>query len=239
MPVYNEEESLGEVLDRLLQTIDDGEIVVVDDGSTDKSLLIATNRGVKIVKHAINMGYGAAVKDGIKNAAEDLIVIIDGDGTYPVEDIPKLLSHCHESDMVVGARIGKIVEDSRGRKLAKRFLLWLANYLSGAKILDINSGLRVFRKHDVMNFFEILPSGFSFLATLTLAYHGTGKTVKYVPINYYKRRGKSKINPLRDGIMLLLSIVRTAARFNFVRVCTRLSVPILLFIIVLIILPLW
>ena len=220
IPVYNEEEAIGAVLDELIEILEDKtyEIIAVDDGSTDTTVKAVQEKPVTLIQHTHNIGYGAAIKTGIKNAANDLIVIIDGDGSYPVKAIPELLKEAEEYDMVVGARVGKEVKIQLYRRPAKWFLSKLANYLAETKIPDLNSGMRIFRRKEVEKFYNILPNKFSFTTTITLAYHTTGLLVKYVPINYYKRAGKSKIRPFKDGFNFIMLILRTITYFNPLKV---------------------
>ncbi len=220
IPAHNEEKAIGKVLDQLTKVFEGQscEIIVVDDGSTDNTAKIVQEKQAKLIQHPYNKGYGSALKTGIKNATNDLILIIDGDGSYPVKAIPKLLKETDKYDMVVGARAGKEVKIQLYRRPAKWFLSKLANYLSEAKIPDLNSGMRIFRRKDIEKFFNILPSKFSFTTTITLAYHTTGRLIKYVPINYYKRAGDSKIRPFKDGFNFIILIFRTATYFNPLKV---------------------
>ena len=220
IPVYNEEEAIGAVLDELIEILEDKayEIIAVDDGSTDNTVKAVQEKPVTLIQHPRNIGYGAAIKTGIKNATNDVIVIIDGDGSYPVNAIPELLKEAEEYDMVVGARVGKEVKIQLYRRPAKWFLSKLANYLADTKIPDLNSGMRIFRRKEVEKFYNILPNKFSFTTTITLAYHTTGLLVKYVPINYYKRAGKSKIRPFKDGFNFIMLILRTITYFNPLKV---------------------
>jgi glycosyltransferase involved in cell wall biosynthesis len=222
IPAYNEEHGIAGVLDELnailVGTNQSSEIIVVDDGSTDNTVQVAQKMGVTLVQHPYNRGYGAALKTGIKHANGDQILIIDADGTYPNKELPRLLEYADRYDMVVGSRTGKDVTIQLYRRPAKWFLSKLANYLSETKISDLNSGMRVFRKKDIMRFFNILPDKFSFTTTVTLAYHTTGLLVKYVPINYYKRAGKSKIRPFKDGFNFIMLIFRTITYFNPLKV---------------------
>ena len=220
IPAHNEEKAIGVVLDELIAVLEGQkyEIIVVDDGSTDNTAKIVREKEVKLIQHQQNIGYGAAIKTGIKNATDDLILIIDGDGSYPVKAIPELLKEVDQYDMVVGARTGKEVKIQLYRRPAKWFLSKLANYLSETKIPDLNSGMRLFRRKDVERFFNILPNKFSFTTTITLAYHTTGLLVKYVPTNYYKRAGKSKIKPFKDGFNFIMLIFRTITYFNPLKV---------------------
>jgi glycosyltransferase involved in cell wall biosynthesis len=230
IPAYNEEEAIGAVVDELIEISRDGsyEIIVVDDGSTDNTAKVVQEKRVKFIQHPHKMGYGAAIKTGIKNAANDLIMIIDGDGSYPVKAIPELLKVADHYDMIVGSRTGEEVKIQLYRRPAKWFLSMLANYLSETKIPDINSGMRIFRRKDVEKFFNILPNKFSFTTTITLTYHTTGLLVKYVPINYYKRVGQSKIRPVKDGLNFILLIVRTITYFNPLKVFLPISIVLFL-----------
>ena len=219
IPARNEEETivgvLGKIKSVMAKSRKSFEIIVVDDGSDDKTeQLVKKVRGVKMIRHPYNRGYGAALKTGIRHASGKWVLITDADGTYPAEDIPRLLEHTGDYDMVVGSRTGKDVNIPLHRRPGKWFLSKLANYLSGTKIPDLNSGLRIFRKEDAARFFNILPHGFSFTTTITLAYISNDYSVKYVPIDYHERGGKSKIRPVRDGVGFALLIIKTITYFN-------------------------
>lgn len=219
IPAYNEEEAISGFLDELKTTMEKTnvtyEILVIDDGSTDKTIeIVKKKKKVKLLEHPYNKGYGAAIKTGIKNAEGGNIIILDADGTYSATDIPRLLEFVDEYDMVVGARTGKETHIPLTRKPGKLILSLLANYLTGKKIPDLNSGMRIFRKKAVLKFYDIFPSGFSFTTTITLAYLVNEYTVKYVPINYYRRKGESKINVVSDGLGFILLILRTITYFN-------------------------
>ncbi len=234
IPVYNEagciRETVATLSGILTGRIENVEIIVVDDGSTDgtSEILADSETPFRLVRHDVNKGYGASLKTGIRAAVYDLVVTTDADGTYPLEDIPMLYSHMTESedlppDMVVGARTGEHVKIPWVRKPAKWFIGKLANYLTGTKIPDINSGLRLFRKEDAIKFFRILPSGFSFSTTITLAMLTNHMRVKYVPINYMQRTGKSKIRPIRDTLNFVSLIIRTILYFNPLKVFVPVS----------------
>jgi len=219
IPVFNEEGLVRSTIQNIKEVMDKSghryEIIAVDDGSDDKSLDVLKGiDDIGVVVHSFNHGYGASLKKGITHARGEWILITDADGTYPAEDIPRLLEHIGEYDMVVGARTGKDVKIQAYRKPAKWFLSKLANYLSGVRIPDLNSGLRVFRKETVTELFNLISSGFSFTTTITLAYISNNYAVKYVPIDYHARKGRSKIKPFRDGFNFILLIIRTIMYFN-------------------------
>lgn len=234
IPAYNEEKGILKVIEELKLVLDNTkqpyEIIVVDDGSTDNTAEIVEKiENTRLIQHVHNKGYGAALKTGIKGASGDFILITDADGSYPNKDVPRLLEHVEQYDMVVGARTGKDVNIQLYRKPAKWFLSRLANYLSGTKIPDLNSGMRIFRKEAAIRFFSILPSGFSFTTTLTLAYLSNDYNIRYVPIDYYERTGKSKIRPLSDGFNFIILIVRTITYFNPLKVFLPASILLFIF----------
>jgi glycosyltransferase involved in cell wall biosynthesis len=223
IPAYNEENGIGPVLEAVKALGLPGEILVVDDGSTDRTFEVASASGVEVIRHDVNRGYGQSLKSGILASQYDIIVITDADGTYPNEQIRNLLSHMRTHDMVVGARTGANVNIPLVRRPAKKFLNILANYLAGTEIPDLNSGLRAFRKDVAKQFFHILPSGFSFTTTITLAMLSNGYRVKYLPIDYHQREGRSKIHPIRDTLGFTTLIVRTTLYFNPLKVFMPLS----------------
>ncbi len=212
IPAYNEEDSIGDVLKKLKSIMKDigkpYEIIVVDDGSTDGTArIIERVKGIMIITHERNRGYGTSMKDGIRKSRGEWIVITDADGTYPIKDIPKLIKYTKSYEMVIGARVSNNVKIPLMRRPAKWILARLSNYITNKKILDLNSGLRVFRKDLAYSFWNLFPEGFSFTTTLTVAALCRGYAVKYVTINYFKRKGKSSIHPIKDfiGFVKLLS----------------------------------
>jgi glycosyltransferase involved in cell wall biosynthesis len=222
IPAYNEEngivDSVSWVQDVMEKSKYEYEIIVVDDGSTDRTSERVRSTGARVVRQDVNQGYGASLKTGICSAKGDWIVITDADSTYPADRIPDLLRHANDNDMVVGARIGSAAKIPLIRRPAKWVLAQLANYLAETKIPDYNSGLRVFRKSLAERFFKILPQGFSFTTTITLSSLTNGYRVKYIPIEYFKRTGKSKIRPIKDTYNFAMLIVRTTVYFNPLRV---------------------
>ncbi len=221
IPAYNEAahvaEQVGAVEAVLRQTDWTYEIIVVDDGSTDGTAAQADTTGARVLRYRSNRGYGAALKLGIANARHDWILITDADGTYPVAAIPQLLAAAESNEMVVGARTGKTVQIPLLRRPAKAFLRALASYLAGQHLPDINSGLRLMRKSLVERYQHLLPSGFSFTTTITLAAACNGHAVEYLPIDYHARLGQSKIRA-RHAYDFTLLILRTIVFFNPLKV---------------------
>jgi glycosyltransferase involved in cell wall biosynthesis len=215
IPAYNEEESISKVIEYLLSLNKNYEVIVVNDGSTDKTRQEVSNFPcVKLINHPYNKGYGASLKTGVRRASNDYILTIDADGQHRPADILRLLEHIETFDMIVGSREGNTNQDWI-RKPGKWVLSWVANYLSNMKIPDINSGLRLIRKHCIEEFLHILPNGFSFSTTLTLAVINAGYNVKYVPISVVKRMGgKSRVKQVHDGFATLLLITRCISLFN-------------------------
>ena len=221
MPAFNEDQGVAacvrEVRSVLREAGVQHQILVVDDGSTDNTAREAQDSGAEVVSIPENRGYGAAIKVGIARADHDTLLIIDADGTYPAESIPQLLSYSESYDMVVGARVGKDVHIPLARRPAKWFLAVLASYLAGCSIPDLNSGLRVLRRDLVDRFSHVLPAGFSFTTSVTLAALCSGALVRFHPIDYRPRVGDSKIRALHAFDFFLL-VLRTIVYFNPLRV---------------------
>ena len=171
-----------------------------------------------MIDHNTNLGYGASLKTGIRRARHELIVITDADGTYPANRIPDLIAEMETAEMAVGARTGERVHIPWVRRPAKWCLRKLAEFLTGVEIPDLNSGLRCFRKQTVEEFLHLLPNNFSFTTTITLAYHQDARLVSYIPVDYEKRIGSSKIQPIRNTYGFLLLILRTVMYFDPMRV---------------------
>ena len=233
VPVYNEEAAIAEDLTTIKAVMESYgepyEIIVVDDGSTDRiQEIVSSLPGVRLLKHPYNRGTGAALKTGIRAAQGDLIVMTDGDGTYPNGDIPKLLQYLGEYDMVVGARTSEQGTLKVLRVPAKAFIRMLASFMTGVKIPDLNSGMRVFRKLEAQQFFQLLPSGHSWVSTITMAYLSSDYTVKYVPIDYFPRKGKSSFHFIADTYGYLMLVVRVIMYFNPLKVFLPVALVLLL-----------
>jgi glycosyltransferase involved in cell wall biosynthesis len=226
VPAFDEEDSIEGVVGRLsnLALGVPLEIIVVDDGSTDGTArvlekLAQKNERLTVLRHARNKGYGAALKTGFARARNEVVVITDADGTYPEHKISELLACIDDgADMAVGARIGAEVNIPLARRPAKAFLRVLASYLAETEIPDLNSGLRAMRRDLVLRYRPILPQGFSFTTTITLAALTNDHRVDYVTIDYKKRAGRSKIRPIRDTLSFTSLIVRTVLYFNPLKV---------------------
>jgi glycosyltransferase involved in cell wall biosynthesis len=222
VPVYNEEGGVVGVFERLSK-VDLGapvELLAIDDGSQDETGskladLAARMPNLRVVTHRANMGYGAALKTGFTHAKNDVVVITDADGTYPEDRIIDLLECIDDgAEMAVGARLGENVSIPLIRRPPKWVLRKLASFLAGAPIPDLNSGLRAFRRELVLQYRPILPQGFSFTTTITLASLTNGHRVEYVAVDYAKRAGRSKIRPIHDTLAFTSLIIRTVLYFN-------------------------
>lgn len=224
IPALNEEAGIAAVLDRLHALAPKPEIVVVDDGSTDCTGEISRSKGATVIKHPASGGYGRSLKDGIHAATHDIIVITDADGTYPIERIPELVALIHSGfDMAVGARQGRHYRGSFFKMPARIVFKWLVEFATGRRIPDINSGLRAFRKSDMLVYEKDLCNGFSFTTTITLIYCLTGKFLTYIPIDYAARAGRSKVRIIHDSLRTMQYITEVIAMYNPLKLFVLLS----------------
>ena len=228
VPAFNEERAIKSTILDIKKSIKGlrGKIgiLVVDDGSSDRTYQAASAvKGVKVIRHDTNKGYGASLKTAISKSASDYILIMDADGTYPASSIPILVQNAEKYDMVVGSRTGKIVKVPFFRKPAKWFLKHFAQYITKTRIPDLNSGLRIFRRDIALKFMSLFPDGFSFTTTITIACLTNNYNIKYVPINYYERVGMSTIHPIKDFIGFTSIIFRLALFFKPLNVFIPLS----------------
>jgi glycosyltransferase involved in cell wall biosynthesis len=202
---------------------------VVDDASTDRTAEVAREAGAKVISHLENRGSGASRKTGIRHAEGDIIIFLDADGTYPAKSIPELIKHFPQYDQVIGARKVEMGTLKLLRKPAKWFIGKLASFLSGKKIPDLNSGMRAFKKDIMMKYLFLIPDGFSCVSTMTLVFLVNGYNVKFVPIDYYKRVGKSKFHPIKDTYNYILTVIRMITHFNPLKVFLPISLFLFIF----------
>jgi glycosyltransferase involved in cell wall biosynthesis len=219
LPANNEAHDIGPVIGSIRSVMDQlnhtYEIIVVDDGSTDATSERAAEAGAKVVQHPYNIGNGAAVKTGIRNARGKVLVMLDADGQHPPEDIPRLLEQLQSHHMVVGARTRES-ETSTHRNLANRIYNWFASYVCGRKIEDLTSGFRAIYSHIARELVPLLPNTFSYPTTITLATVRSGFSLIYVPIVTSRRKehGKSKIRLFSDGSRFFLIIFKITTLFS-------------------------
>jgi glycosyltransferase involved in cell wall biosynthesis len=220
LPAYNEAGAIAGTIEAIgrVPGLPEHEIVVVDDGSSDRTGEMAASAGARVIRHPSNAGYGRSLKDGIAAAAHDTIVILDADGTYPVDDIPRLLAEFDRGfDLVVGARSGVHYRGAWFKAPLRAVLTFLVEFTAGCRVADVNSGLRVFRRATVMPYFPQLCDTFSFTTSMTLAYLLTGRFVAHVPIGYKERVGTTKVRLLRDALRTLQYIVQGIVYYNPVK----------------------
>lgn len=222
IPVYNEKDAVADTVSRAKAVVAQmglsAEIIVVDDGSTDgtSEVLGSVDSEVRVIRHAVNRGYGAAIKTGFRHAHGEWIAITDADGTYPLEKLPELWTFTDEAEMIVGARPKS--SQPMIRRPAKWFLARLSEYVARTRIPDMNSGFRLIKADLLKRYVHMLPDGFSLTTTITLALHSDGFRVHYMPIPYHKRQGKSKIHPVWDPWNFTILILRICLFFNPLRV---------------------
>lgn len=215
IPAKNEAEALKTFLPKLRAIRSSDEIILVNDGSTDETSDLCRDYDVKEIKHPYSKGNGAAIKSGARAAAGDVIVFMDGDGQHQAEDIQKLLDKLEQGyDMVVGARSDRSSQATVGRWAANSLYNRLASWMVDSKIEDLTSGFRVVRKDKFKQFLYLLPNGFSYPTTSTMAFFRAGYSVGYVPIEVLKREGESHIRPFKDGLRFLLIIFKICTLYS-------------------------
>ncbi|MCK4620794.1 MAG: glycosyltransferase family 2 protein [Desulfuromonadales bacterium] len=214
LPAKNEEQNLKQLLPGLLQNCPGAEIIVIDDGSTDGTVGICRSNGVKVVSHPYNMGNGAAVKTGARAAKGEVLVFMDADGQHDPEEVPRLLEMLGKGyDMVVGARNARS-QASIGRLFANSLYNRLASWMTGHTIKDLTSGFRAVKADKFREFLRLLPNGFSYPTTSTMAFFRSGYAVAYLPVNVRQREGKSHIRLFSDGFRFLLIIFRIGTLYS-------------------------
>jgi len=223
LPVYNEAHVLEDILNSLRDALSglNYEILAVNDGSTDGIEKINAGDRVRIISHPYNIGNGAAIKSGMRQARGKVIVMMDADGQHDPHEIPKLLEHFPAYDMVIGARTGK-QQSSFLRRLGNSAYNILATYVAGRPIMDLTSGFRAVKAEVAKKFVYLLPNTFSYPTTLTLTMIKAGYSVKFIPVEVKKRDksggGKSKIRILSDGLRFFLIILKIATLFSPFRI---------------------
>lgn len=228
IPARDEAANLGAVLTGIRRQLPDAELIVVDDGSTDDTGRIAMDAGAHVVRHPQALGNGAAVKAGARRAGGDVLVFMDGDGQHDPADIPGLLGRIDTGySMAVGAR-SHASQASLGRSFANRFYNRLASWMTGQRIDDLTSGFRAVHADQFREFLHLLPNGFSYPTTITMAFFRSGYPVGYVPIIAGKRLGKSHIKPLQDGLRFLLIIFKIGTLYSPIKLFGPISLLFLL-----------
>lgn len=220
LPAKNEAAAISATVEKihaqlaLMRLETDAEVLVVNDGSTDNTAAVAEAAGARVVHHPYSKGNGAAIKTGARAAQGEVLVFMDADGQHDPADIPRLLDKLNQGhDMVVGAR-QKGSQASVGRGLANGLYNRLASWMTGHKVEDLTSGFRAVRADKFREFLYLLPNGFSYPTTSTMAFFRAGYSVAYVPIHAAKRIGKSHIRLLRDGARFLLIIFKIGTLFS-------------------------
>lgn len=222
IPVYNESESIADTIHELKQVFTNQqryfpEIIIVDDGSVDNSIqkINTTHSETIIVDNVLNMGYGYSLKRGIEKAINDTIIILDGDGSYPVHQLIKMLDRYYEGlDLVVGTRNNFFVEDSVFKSIFRWVLKCIVEFTAGTKIPDVNSGMRIFSKSTIIPYFPYLSNKFSFTTSMTLHFALDSMKMEFIPNGYRKRKGKSKVKIYKDSIRTLQFIIEIIAIKN-------------------------
>jgi glycosyltransferase involved in cell wall biosynthesis len=212
IPAFNEEKTVAEVVARVRP--EDGwcEVLVVDDGSTDRTAEFASGAGARVVRHPYNKGNGAAVKTGLRASRGEVVLLMDADGQHDAHDIDAVLAAMKTHDMTIGARAAR--DQPPLRALGNLIFRALASWLTGRSIPDLTSGFRAVDREKMLSLLNLLPNGFSYPTTSCLAFLKAGYNVAFVPIRAHRRVGASKIRPLRDGVLFLLIIFKIITIYN-------------------------
>ncbi len=231
IPSYNEEMAVSESVNNLIhylsqikneREIIDYEIIVIDDASTDRTNEILQKiHGIKIITHPYNKGYGASLKTGVKHSQCEWLLFFDADGQHKPEYIKEFLKYANQYDMIIGSRQG--YKGPFWRQPGKKLIHWIANYLAGRKIPDLNCGLRLLKRECFLRFNHILPDGFSLSTTTTLAFFKEGLNVKYVPVTINKRTGRSSLK-VTDGFKTLMLTVRLIMLFSPLKIFVPIAI---------------
>src|SRR5215831_5525386 len=217
VPALNEEQSIEQVVRGLTASFPESEIIVVNDGSSDKTEMLAHQAGALVTSHDSPRGYGAALRTGILASARDFVLFCDADGQHRIEDVARVIAECSNCSMVVGAR----TTDSHvqiNRRPGKFIIQHWANILAKQKIPDINSGLRIIEKSVLLKCLHLMPTGFSFSTTSTFALLKGNYAVKWVPITVQARKGESTVKQLKHGPETMMLMLRLTVLFDPLRV---------------------
>ncbi|MFV0478029.1 MAG: glycosyltransferase family 2 protein [Parahaliea sp.] len=227
IPAKNEEGGLSSTLPALVALYPDAEIIVVDDGSTDGTVNVCRQSGVKVVSHPYSKGNGAAIKSGARAATGDVLVFMDGDGQHNPQDVERLLAKLNEGyDLVVGARKSRADQASVARWGANTVYNRLASWMVNREIPDLTSGFRAVDRKKFLSFLFLLPNGFSYPTTSTMAFFRAGFSVGFIPISVSARQGKSHINHLRDGVRFFLIIFKIGTLYSPLKIYFPVSVAL-------------
>lgn len=214
LPAKNEADALGPLLDHLVRLYPEAEIIVVDDGSTDSTKSLCQERAILCISHPYSKGNGAAIKSGVAAASGEVIVCMDADGQHAPEDIEKLLEKLNSGfDMAIGARSSK-AQANYARGMANGIYNRLASLMTGHRIDDLTSGFRAVEAGKFKQYLYMLPNGFSYPTTITMAFFRAGFSVAYVPVDVKPRIGKSHIKPLKDGARFLAIIFKIGTLYS-------------------------
>ena len=215
IPAKNEAAGLRRFLSDLVSQYPDAEVIVVNDGSSDDTAAVAESAGARVVSHHYSKGNGAAIKSGARAASGDVVLFMDGDGQHKVEDIAGILARLDEGyDLVVGARVGIESQANMMRWGANTFYNRLSSWMVGQEVPDLTSGMRAARRERFLEFLYLLPNGFTYPTTSTMAFYRAGYSVGFVPIRCEQRIGKSHVNLWRDGVRFLLIIFKIGTLYS-------------------------
>ena len=218
IPCYNESQTIGQLVNNISKLYPDFEIIVINDDSTDDTSIAAKEAGATVFNHPYNIGNGAAIKSGIRQAKGEILVFMDGDGQHDPKDIARLIEYMPDYDMVVGARFIRS-QASVGRALGNKIYNWLASYVAKFKIQDLTSGFRAVKSDLARQFLYLLPNTYSYPTTLTLSVLRSGRPLQYIPIKVKNRKtGKSNIGLFKDGVRFFMIIVKICTMYSPFRI---------------------
>jgi glycosyltransferase involved in cell wall biosynthesis len=222
VPAFNEAAAIAGVVRDLQAVASWHELLVVDDGSSDDTGSRAVAAGARVIRHPHNLGNGAAVKTGIRQATGTFVLILDGDGQHRAADAARLVARLKTYDLVVGARAPR-TQATAARRLGNWVLNWVASYLTEQRIPDLTSGFRAARRDRLAEFLHLLPNGFSTPTTTTLAFIKAGFSVRFEPVEAGPRAGASKIRLGPDGVRFLLILLKVITIFSPLRIFLPIS----------------